>query len=572
MYVLGIAQSNHGSSAALLDSDRIHAAVMEERFDRRKFSPGFPDRAIRFCLEQAGIGREDVEAFAYFMTTAHEIQMHNKPYSEQLRYYPEAFYAVPNRLLAGAGLPMPECVEQSFFHGERKTRIVYVDHHLAHICGAYYLSPFEDAAVLTLDSRGDGLSTTMGVCDGYDVRTIKRIPHPHSLGAFYTTITQFLGFVPNSDEYKVMGMAAYGSAEPFIDQVRALVRPTDDAYELDLSCFQFFVPASTRFNDKFIATFGPPRAPEDPIEQRHMDLAAATQKVLEENLIRLLNRLHADTGKSNLCMGGGVALNSLANGLILRDTPFERVFIPTHPGDSGLAIGAAQYVLHHVLGQPRNYEHVSDYLGPEFSTDDIRSFLDGHKIPYRETDDVYGDAAGLIADGNVVGWFQGRTEFGPRALGNRSILADPRREEMKDIVNHKIKFREPFRPFAPSILAERVAEYFDVPFDTVPERDPVRYMLAVYPVREEKRGVIPAVVHEDGTGRLQAVDKAENPRYHSLIQAFEKLTGVPVVLNTSFNIKGEPIVNTPQDAIRCFVNSGIDYVVLDRFIVSKSGL
>lgn len=571
MTILGISQTVHGSSAALVDAGGVISATVEERFTRQKYSAEFPLASMRYCLGEAGQSLTDVEGIAYFMNASNFLARTDRTQSERLRFYPEAYYGLPNYVLPQIDVEWVECVEQKFqLPDGRRVCFYYVDHHLCHAAEAFFLSPFEEAAILTLDGRGDGVSAMLAVGRGDKIIPLRRVPFPHSIGQVYSTFTEFLGFQPNSDEYKVMGLAAYGTPDRYYDRVLSLIRLQDDGtFEIDLSYFSFFVPRAHKFSDKFIATFGQPRGAVDPITPDHMDLAAAVQMVLEDVVVHVASVLYRLTGLPALCYGGGVALNSLVNGSLLRRTPFKNLAISSSPNDSGSCRGAALYVATQVLGRQVKRPCQHDYLGPEWPAESVLKFLDEAGLKYERVDDPAEVAAAEIAAGKVVGWFQGRMEFGPRALGNRSILADPRRAEMKDIVNSRVKFRERFRPFAPSVTAQGVERFFEVPTALLRVGAPLDFMLLVCPVREPMRGTIPAVTHVDGTARVQIVHAETNPAYHRLLDAFEALTGIPVVLNTSFNVKDEPMVCSPADALRTFAGSGLDALFIDHFYLSK---
>jgi carbamoyltransferase len=479
--------------------------------------------------------------------------------------------------------------------GVRGDRILFSEHHLSHAASAFFCSPFDEAAILTVDGVGEWTTASFAVGGGTQIRLLKEIRFPHSLGLLYSAFTAFLGFEVNEGEYKVMGMAAFGQPR-YVDKVRKLITLAEDgSFELDMAYFSFHFSAERTYSKRFEELFGPPRPPqahfftaasgypsyfgERPANfealardnQHYADVAASIQAVTEEVLLAMARRLRAETGLDRLCMAGGVALNSVANGRIARETGFRELYVQPAAGDGGGALGAALYGYHMVLGQPRKFvmEHAS--WGEEHGADAIAGFLTEQGIPFQRFEDerrLLEQVVDRLLQGKVVGWLQGRFEWGPRALGHRSILADPRRADMKDVVNTRIKFREPFRPFAPSVLAERADEYFEL--GGTGSHYPARFMLSVADVRREKRDVIPAVTHVDGTGRLQTVRPDVNGRYYRLIDAFGRATGVPVLLNTSFNLKGEPIVNRPEEALRTFHLSGMDSLVLEDCVIDKA--
>jgi carbamoyltransferase len=591
MNILGISCFFHDAAAALAQDGIVTAAAEEERFSRIKHDASFPIRAVEFCLRTGKLRGEDLDWVVFY----------EKPFVKfdrllmsTLGTFPRSFGVFRESMIKWLGekLWVKGLIRKRV--GISPERILFSSHHLSHAASAFYCSPYSEAAVLTVDGVGEWATATLGVGRDRNIELLGEIRFPHSLGLLYSVFTAFLGFEVNEGEYKVMGMAPYGTPK-YADDVRTLLRLHDDGgFSLDMDYFSYHHSPDTAFNAKFARLFGAPRDPKSPFftrssgypayfgdrpsdydalcerNQHYADIAASIQLVTEETLLAMARALHAKTGLPRLCMAGGVALNSVANGRILRETPFEELYTQPAAGDAGGAVGAALYVYHAVLGHPRKFVMEHAYLGEEHSEDDIKRFLDEGRIRYEylEDDDrLIGRVVDALASGKVIGWSQGRFEWGPRALGNRSILADPRRADMKDIVNTKIKFREPYRPFAPSVLVERAEEFYDL---AEPERHyPARFMLLVVPVKEEKREVVPAPTHVDGTGRLQTVFKETNPRYHHLIEMFGKATGVPVVLNTSFNLKGEPIVNTPREAFSTFMRSGIDLLVLDRFIVVK---
>lgn len=478
--------------------------------------------------------------------------------------------------------------------GIEERRILFSEHHLSHAASAFLCSPFEDAAILTVDGVGEWTTASFGVGRGNGIRLLREIRFPHSLGLLYSAFTAFLGFEVNEGEYKVMGMAPYGQPR-YRDLVEKLIRIYDDgSFSLEMDYFSYHYSTDKTFNSKFGSLFGEARDPKAPFftpstsfpvyygekpadynalaqkNQRYADIAASIQAVTEETLLKMAKALYRETGLKKLCMAGGVALNSVANGRILRETPFEELYVQPSAGDGGGALGAALYAYHTVLGNPRTFVMDHAYWGQEYSAAEVRGFLSASDIAYEtiEDDDKLIDrVVEALMQGKVVGWFQGRFEWGPRALGNRSILADPRRADMKDIVNVKIKFREPYRPFAPSVLLERSEEFFDL-------KDPgrhfaARFMLLVTDVKEDKRDVVPATTHVDGSARLQIVPRKTNPTYYRLIERFGQATGVPVVLNTSFNLRGEPIVNSPAEAFSTFSRSGLDVLVLGQYLIHK---
>jgi carbamoyltransferase len=572
MDILGISCFFHDAAAALLRDGRLLAAAEEERFTRRKHDFEFPQNAIDFCLRTGGIEARDLDYVVFF----------EKPFIKferllltSLQGFPRSYRLFREAMLTWLGdkLWIKQLIQKRL--GALPERILFSEHHLSHAASAFFCSPFDEAALLTVDGVGEWTTASLGVGRGREIRLVREIRFPHSVGLLYSAFTAFLGFEVNEGEYKVMGMAPYGVPR-YVDEVHKLVRLNGDgSFELDMDYFAFHHSTHRTFSRKFETLFGPPRSPKadvDRPDQHYADIAASIQFVTEEILLAMARALQRDSGLRKLCLAGGVALNSVANGRIARETAFDEVYIQPSAGDGGGAIGAALYAYHTVLGKPRRFVMEHAFWGEEHPAEATERFLRRESIRYARIDDeerLIERVVDRLQAGNVVGWSQGRFEWGPRALGNRSILADPRRPGMKDLLNAKIKFREPFRPFAPSVLEERAAEYFVLP--DVARHYPARFMLYVVDVRNEKQAVIPAVTHVDGTSRLQTVNQALSPRYHKLVQTFGKATGVPVVLNTSFNLQGEPIVNTPAEAFHTFNQSGMDVLVLGECLVEKPG-
>ncbi len=575
MNILGINAYHGGASACLIQDGRLVAAVEEERFSRIKYQAGFPVESIRFVLAEGGITPRDLD----------HVGISRKPTANLMKKALFAFQRRPSLRLITDRLNNSFKVGdlESVFaesvgidRSELKAEFHNVEHHLAHMASAFFVSPFEEAAILSVDGMGDFVSTMWGIGEGNRIRELGEINFPHSLGLFYTAVTQWLGFPKYGDEGKVMGLAPLG--EPVhLDKMRKLVKVREDGtFELDLDYFVHHAEGATMtwneaepvlgtiYSDSFVTLFGEPRVQYAEITKYHEDIAASLQAMLEEAEFALVRKLQRDTAQTALCMAGGVALNSAFNGKILPCTEFEDIYIQPAAGDAGTALGVCYYIYHQVLGNPRTFVMNDSYTGPQYSDDQVRAALDSAGVGYvrLEDDELVRRAAQIVADGNVLGWFQGRMEWGPRALGNRSIIADPRRDDMKDILNARIKHREKFRPFAPSILQEHVGEYFD---QTYP--DP--FMIKVYNVLPEKRSVIPAVTHVDGTGRLQTVEREHSPLYWKLINAFNDLTGVPVVLNTSFN-ENEPIVCRPEEAIAVLQRTKMDALIIGHYVVEKN--
>jgi carbamoyltransferase len=579
MNILGINAYHGNASAAIVCDGQLVAAVEEERFNRVKYAAGFPVAAIRYCLETAGLKITEVDHVAI-------------PRNPWARLGTKLFYALRMPSFARERarvmkqfVGIPESLGQAFEVDPKKLRAKFhrVEHHQAHLASTFFVSPFENAAALSADGLGDFASTMWATGEGNRLRVHGSIAFPHSLGMYYTALTQYLGFWKFGDEYKVMGLAAYGQPE-FLEEFRRIVQTNNgERFRLGLDYFIHHrtgpemtwreadkTPVLGRmFSEYLERRLGATRAATEPVSARHHNLASTMQARLEEVFFGMLRALHKRTGQRAVCLAGGVAFNCVANGKIFEQTPFEKVYVQPAAGDAGLSVGAAFFVHHQILGHPRKFVMEHAYWGPGYSDSQISAAIQSsgvagadYEVRRLDEQEIAKEAARLVAEGKILGWFQGRAEWGPRALGNRSIVVDPRRAEMKDTLNERIKHREMFRPFAPSILEEATGEYFE-------RSDPSPFMTFAYSVRPEKRALIPAPTHVDGTGRLQTVSQATNPRYWRLIREFGNLTGVPVVLNTSFN-DNEPIVCKPEEAIHCFQRTRMDALVLGNTLVTKS--
>ena len=576
MTILGINAYHADSSAALLIDGKLIAATEEERFRRVKHWAGFPSLAIQFCLAEAGTSYADVDYFAIGRDP--KAKLFNKLLF--LAQNPAGSMAVVKNRLDNSRKVASLAKELSLLSGlpekQFAGKIKNVEHHRSHIASAFFASPFDESACISIDGSGDFTTTMMGVGKGNNLEILDSIDFPHSLGIFYTAFTQLLGFPHYGDEYKVMGMAPYGESK-YMTQLRKVIQLTyDGLFRLNLKYFRNatqgvisynddHIPiVQPMFSDEMIKEFGEPRKSGEPLTQYHKDLAASVQKITEETIFHMLYYLHQKTGLTNVCIAGGVAQNSVANGKIKQNTPFKNVYIPSAGHDAGISIGAALYVNHQILQEPRNPAIKSAFTGSRYDNATIKNLLKEKDIEFTELpDDILFDTiTDCLIGGGVVGWFSGRAEFGPRALGGRSIIADPRRKDAKEILNKKIKKRESFRPFAPSILKEYVSEYFEF-------TDEVPFMEKVFPIKKSKHEIIPAVTHVDGTGRLQTVDKEISPRYYQLIENFRQKTGIPILLNTSFN-ENEPIVNSPEEALNCFLRTDMDMLVMENIAVIRS--
>lgn len=568
MKILGISPDVWISSAALLDNGKVAAAAPEERFNRQKMSNLFPDKAIDFCLEKAGCSIEDIDQVAVPWNPGVHINSASKRYTHNLRWRGEYLINVPGALLSHFGSPEVPQIEQIIPIRGKDIRISYVSHHMAHAAGAFYLSPFERAAVLTVDGRGEMETCTGCLAEGNEIKKLTSTSMPHSLGLLYSSLTEFLGFRSHSDEWKVMALASYGKKNnKYIDLVSSLVTLLDNGgFEQDLTYFDYFHfdRQPTLYSSKLIDLLGPARSPDMPLDQRHSDIACAMQVVFENTFVHMLDHLHSITGEKRLVLSGGAAMNSVFNGKIEDVTPFEEVFITSCPDDSGVSLGAALYTYHCQRGGTEREVQTHNYWGPEYSDEEIAEALDRSGVKSEKQDNIEQVVAKMLSEGALVGWFQGAMEFGQRALGNRSILADPRDPQAKDRINAAVKFREGFRPFAPAVLDGWAEEYFEIPKGLK-----IPFMEKVFPFKKDKRAELPAVVHFDGSGRLQTVDGLSNPRFHKLISEFFDITGVPIVVNTSFNLNGEPIVCAPIDAIRTFYSCDLHALAIGSYLVTK---
>lgn len=585
IYILGISAFYHDSAAALIKDGEIVAAAQEERFTRKKHDPSFPTRSIEYCLREASISVGDIDIIAFY----------DKPFIKFERLL-ETYVSYAPFGIRSFISSMPPWIKKKLFMKEfiakelgYKGKFVFPEHHHSHASSAFYPSPFKEAAILTVDGVGEWATASFGVGKDSKIELFEEIRFPHSLGLLYSAFTYYCGFKVNSGEYKLMGLAPYGEpkyADLILEKIIDLKE--DGSFKLNLEYFNYctgLTMTSRKFHDLF---GGPPRKPESKLQQKHMDLASSVQAVTEKAIMNMARHVHEKTGSKNICLAGGVALNCVANGKVLREGPFESMWIQPASSDAGGALGAALVAWHEYLDKPRETftegedMQKASLLGPSFSDEEIEKYLVCNDIPHEKLkeSEIAKRVAKIIADQNVVGWFQGRMEFGPRALGARSILGDPRSEHMQSIINRKIKFRESFRPFAPSVLLEKSEEYFDLEGESP-------YMLLVAPVREkrrekgneekakglervkEKRSDIPAITHVDYSARVQTVKEKDNPAYYDLIRAFCEDHDCPVVINTSFNVRGEPIVCSPDDAYKCFMRTNMDYLVLGPFLVDK---
>lgn len=577
MIILGINAYHSDASAALLIDGKLVAATEEERFTRTKHWAGFPVLSIAFCLKEAGISLADVDYIAIGRDP--KAKLFKKLLfllSAPMTAFRYAIQRFKNAKQVSSIEAILSTVDNSCDTATLKNKIIQVEHHRAHLASAFYPSPFEEAAVLSIDGAGDFTTTMLGRAKGSSLEVMESIDFPHSLGVFYSAMTQLLGFPYYGDEYKIMGLAPYGNPI-YVEALRDVIQIIPDGlFKLNLSYFQSphkgYVHYSeehlplvhTLFNEKMEERFGKLRKKEEALTQYHKDLAASVQRITEEVIFHVLRYVHKKTGLDKVCIAGGVAQNSVANGKITRNTPFKEVYIPSAGHDAGISMGAAYWVHHHQAQQARSETVMQACTGSQFTNEEIIAVCKELNLNYKQVEEatIFDYVATRLAAGKVVGWFNGRAEFGPRALGGRSILADPRRDDAKELLNLKIKRRESFRPFAPSILKEQVSQWFELD-------EPVPFMEKVFPIRKEKQAQIPAVTHADGSGRLQTVDKTVSERYYKLIDAFYQQTQVPILLNTSFN-ENEPIVNAPEEAIRCYLRTDMDMLVMQNIILERN--
>ena len=567
MHILGFNCFAHDAAAAIVRDGDMLGLVEEERFLRKKHVGEFPRHSIRWCCDIAGVEPEDLDHIVFYWDPKLGFRQR---VGHVLKYFPRSIELIKSRWGKEAPIKHLPRILRDELGITGRTKLHFAQHHLCHAASSFLTSPFEEAAIMTIDAAGEWDCTWLGHGRGLDMHCLKTQHFPHSIGLVYGAVTEFLGFRFASGEGKVMGLAPYGDSQKFIDEFRKIIRLKEDgSYEVDLSYFAYHYRGRPNwFTDKFLNVFGPPRPMDDTgVSQHYMDIAAALQLRTEEVGLHMARWLRQKTGSNKVCLAGGVCLNSVMNGRILLEGVFDEVIVQPAANDAGTALGGCFWLWNTVMRNPRRYVFDHAYFGPWMEDEDYRKAIDSGihpdgQVDTQRVDDPSPLAAQMLADGKIIGWFQDRMEMGPRALGNRSILADPRTAEMKDLLNARVKFREGFRPFAPSVLEDKTGEWFNTDY-------PSPYMILVYDVLEEKRDRIPAVTHVDGTGRVQSVSKKHNPKYYRLIEEFGKLTGVPIVLNTSFNIRGEPIVHRPEQAIECFLKTGMDALFLGNYVLTK---
>ena len=561
MIILGLNYYFHDSTACIVKDGKLLCAIEEERLNRDKHTQAFPELAIKKCLEISGLSYSDIDHIAvsikpqtHWFKKVVYIVKHLKSFMPFFGHHLVHAYAKQRRFKLW--------YQRTFKKGEGP-KIHFIEHHLTHVAGTFYVSPYKEAALLGIDGSGEWATTWLGHGIDNKVTKMGESFFPDSLGSFYETVTQFCGFIPNYDEGKTMGLAPMGDPNVFKDEVDKIITVNKKGeLKVDLSYFNYQHLIKNRYSDKFVKIFGEPRDPKGEFKDNHINVAAAFQRVLEDKVLEMCKILHKKTKSDYLVISGGVSLNSVMNGRIVRETPFKDVYVMPAAGDNGTAIGAAYYLYNGILEQPRNFVHDNPYLGTKYSNEQIMQTIKEAKMKPDYFEDICEKAASLLSEGKIIGWFQGPMEIGPRALGSRSILANPAFPDMKDKINAEVKHREAYRPFAPSALIDSYKDYFDLEVEAP-------FMLKVCNVHEDKQKVIPAVTHVDGSARLQTVDGKYHPLYYGVIKKLAEKTGVPVVLNTSFNIQGEPVVESPKDALRCFYSTGLDALVIGNYVLDK---
>ncbi|OMP30946.1 carbamoyltransferase C-terminal domain-containing protein [Mangrovimonas sp. DI 80] len=562
MVILGLNYYFHDSTACIVKNGKLVAAIEEERLNRDKHTRNFPMLSIDRCLKIAELNYNDIDHIAVSIKPTHNL---GKKITHSLTNLKTIKPFINHELVHGYNK------QKSFwnwfgYHWDSKKsgpQVHFIQHHFSHAPGSFFVSPYKEAALLGIDGSGEWATTWLGYGKDNEVYCLGQSYFPHSLGSFYEAVTQFCGFRTSYDEGKTMGLAPMGDPEVFLEEVNKIVSVDPDGQlKFDLSYFNYQNMSWKRCSEKFFKIFGEPRQKDQPFQKHHMDVAAAFQRVLENKVLEICDILYEKTKAKHLVISGGVSLNSVMNGRIVRESPFDDIYVMPAAGDNGTAIGAAYYLYNGLLKHPRTFVHLDPYVGTSYTNSDIEKVLKGAKLPYETHEDICDIAAKLLEEGKIIGWFQGAMEIGPRALGSRSILANPAYPDMKDKINSEVKFREAYRPFAPSAIVEAKNDFFDLEVEAP-------FMLKICNVLKDKQSVIPAVTHVDGSARLQTVNKELHPRYYELIKKLGERTGVPVVLNTSFNIQGEPVVESPQDAIRCFFSTGLDYLVIGDFLISK---
>jgi len=571
MYILGISCFYHDSSAALLKDGKIVAAAQEERFTRKKHDISFPSNAIEYCLKSQNITIKDIDYIGFYEKPFLKFE---RVLYQHLQMFPWSYRVFLSSLPSwfNEKLKIIKFIKKRLKY---EKDVLFIEHHLAHAAGSFLVSPFKKSAILTIDGVGEWTTTAYGIGENNNISLFKEIQFPHSLGLLYSTITAYLGFSVNNSEYKVMGLSSYGNMDkkenPYYLKLKEVIDIKEDgSYFMNMKYFSYGYKNKMPSKKLCIFFNGPIRKPESQITQRHKDIAAALQMITEEIILKMLNYIYKVTKCENIVLGGGVALNSVCNGKILKNTPFNKIWIQPDPGDGGTSVGVALYIYNTLLTKKRAFQLNDAYLGPEFTRDEIKNFLFTNRIKnyeFKTKEELIRKTAELIYKNNVIGWFQGKMEWGPRALGARSILSNPCNLKMQEILNLKVKHREKFRPFAPVVCEDDALKYFEC---DKPIPAPTDFMLMVYPIKKEWHQKIPAVTHVDGSGRLQTIKKTQNPLYYGLIKEFGNISGIPILINTSFNIRGEPIVCTPYDAYKCMMGTEIDYLVIGNFLIARN--
>ena len=569
MKIIGINHDMFISSAALIIDGKIVSAVAEERLTREKMTRSFPHNAIRYCLKKANLSLNQIDYIANSYNPSVHFKKFHPIFSNHRRFRGDYFYSIPDNLIDKISTDNSESeyTKQEIQLSKNKLKVFYINHHLSHAANGFYLSPFKKSAVLTADGAGEDDTVNFLLGENNNLTLLNRIKIPHSTGSFYSTFTEYLGYKPENDEWKVMALSSYGSKKnKFYKLIKKMVSFNNDGtFNLDQNYFKqniFILP--NLYTEKFVKTLGPARKKEEKFTQRHYEIASAMQEIFEEIMFHMLKNLYSRTKSQNVVLSGGSFMNSVLNGKVRDNTPFKNVWVSSCPDDSGQSIGSALYLYNNILKNKKRYELKHNFFGPSYKNDEIKSVLNKFKINYTYDKNISKIISNHIAKGKLIGWFQGEMEFGQRSLGNRSIVADPRYNISKEKVNSAVKYRESYRPFAPSVLKEECSNYFEMK-----KNDEIQFMEKVVRVRKDKKHLIKAVVHKDLSARVQTVDKVSNPKFYDLIKEFKNLTGIPCLLNTSFNVNGEPIVCSPEDAIKTFYSCGLDILVMGNYIVQK---
>lgn len=570
MKIIGINHDMYISSAALIVDGKVVSAVAEERLTREKMTRSFPHNAIKYCLNKANLSLDQIDYIANSYNPSVHFKKFHPIFSNNRRFRGDYFYSIPDQLInkISPDHTESEYTKQEIQLSKNKLKVFYINHHLCHAANGFYLSPYKRSAVLTADGAGEDDTVNFLLGENNKLTLLNRMKIPHSTGSFYSTFTEFLGYKAENDEWKVMALSSYGSKKnKFYKLIKKMVSLNQDGtFSLDQNYFkQHIIVMPNFYTEKFVKALGPPRKKDEKFTKRHYEIASAMQEVFEETTFHMLKNLNLRTKSQNVVLSGGSFMNSVLNGKIRDNTPFKNVWLSSCPDDSGQSIGSALYLYNNILKNKKRYELKHNFLGPSYKNDEIKKVLNKFKINYIYDKNISKTISNHIAEGKLIGWFQDAMEFGQRSLGNRSIIADPRHNISKEKVNSAVKYRESFRPFAPSVLKEEASNYFEMK-----KNDEIPFMEKVVKVKNSKKHLIKAVVHKDLSARVQTVDRVSNPKFYDLISEFKKLTGIPCLLNTSFNVNGEPIVSSPEDAIRTFYSCGLDILVMGNYIIHKS--